>query len=370
MLQNMIIEMNQLVLNKLPLKLGVRYFTQVAEKLSEKVSTRPHTPVMVNEVIKYLKPSAGETFVDMTFGAGGHSTRIIESAPNIKIYALDRDPVAYNYAQAMAEKYPGQVIPLLGRFSELPSLLKEQRVLPNSIDGFIFDFGCSSMQFDVAERGFALSKDGPLDMRMDGFRCPDEPTAADVLERCTEQDLARIIKYYGEERQYKKIARALIEARYMFQSLKTTRELARLVESVLDKDFRTDRLGRFAHSATKVFQALRIFVNNELNEINYGILIAEKYLKINGRLITISFHSLEDTVVKRHLSGNITDNAANISPMRFQNYGKTFSHGQVVDMTESPWTMLHKHVILPSDEEIDENPRSRSAKFRAIAKVK
>ncbi|CAD6240882.1 GSCOCG00008972001-RA-CDS [Cotesia congregata] len=334
------------------------------------IYTRPHTPVMVNEVIKYLKPSAGETFIDMTFGAGGHSTRIIESAPNIKIYALDRDPVAHNYAKIMAEKYPGQIIPLLGRFSELPGLLKEQRVLPNSIDGFIFDFGCSSMQFDIAERGFALSKDGPLDMRMDGFRCPDKPTAADVLERCTEQDLARIIKYYGEEKQYKKIARALIEARYMFKSLKTTKELARLVESVLDKDFRTDRLGRFAHSATKVFQALRIFVNNELNEINYAILIAEKYLKINGRLITISFHSLEDTVVKRHLSGNITDNAANISSMRFQNYGKTFSHSQVVDMTESPWRMLHKHVILPSDEEINENPRSRSAKFRAIAKVK
>ncbi|XP_053597605.1 probable methyltransferase-like protein 15 homolog [Microplitis demolitor] len=361
------IQIKKLLTNRL--HYSVRCFTLMAPEPSEE-PTRPHTPVMVNEVIKYLNPSAGDTYVDMTFGAGGHSTRIIESAPNIKIFALDRDPVAHNYAKAMAEKYPGQIVPLLGRFSELPSLLKQHKVLPNSIDGFLFDFGCSSMQFDVAERGFSLSKNGPLDMRMDGFRCPDEPTAADVLERCTEIDLSRIIKYYGEEKQYRKISRAIIEARYMFKNLKTTWELARLVESVLDSDFRTDKLGRYAHSATKVFQALRIFVNNELNEINYGILVAEKYLKNSGRLITISFHSLEDTVVKRHLAGNITENAANSLPLQFQNYGKVFSHGEVISMTESPWRMLHKHILIPTEEEIYENPRSRSAKFRAIAKIK
>lgn len=349
------------------LTLTKRCFTQLAKA---QLSAKPHIPVMAKEVIYYFNPSAGEKFVDMTFGAGGHSERLLKSSPDIKIFALDRDPVAYEYAQTMAEKYPGQVIPLLGRFSELPQLLSEHKVSECSIDGFLFDFGCSSMQFDVAERGFSLSKNGPLDMRMDGFRCPNEPTAADVLERATEDELARIMKIYGEEKQAKKIARAIIEARYTFKPLKTTWELARLVESVLDENFRSDQLGRFAHAATKVFQALRIFVNNELNEINYGMLIAERFLKINGRLITIAFHSLEDTVVKRHLSGNITDNLANRTPLRYQNYLTTFNATEVEKLTEVPWKMMHKHVLLPCDEEIDNNPRSRSAKFRAIARIK
>ncbi|KAK0087031.1 hypothetical protein PV325_001875 [Microctonus aethiopoides] len=351
---------------------GFGKFMQEENKIAkdEKSSIRPHIPVMANEVIDFMKPEHKSVFVDMTFGAGGHTERLLQSASDVKIYALDRDPVAYEYAKNMAKKYPGQVIPLLGRFSELPALLKEQKVLPNSIDGFLFDFGCSSMQFDIRERGFSISKDGPLDMRMDGFRCPNQPTAADVLERASEYELARIFKVYGEEQQAKKIAHAIIDARYSFKRLKTTGELARLVESVLDDGFRIDKLGKFAHSATKVFQALRIFVNNELNEINYAILIAEKYLKMSGRIITISFHSLEDTIIKRHISGNITDNMANRSPMRFQNYGKVFENDEIEIITEVPWKMLHKHVLLPSLDEIENNPRSRSAKFRAIARIR
>ena len=128
----------------------------------------------------------------------------MESSPEVKIFALDRDPVAHEFAQELSQKYPGQVIPLLGRFSELPQLLCEHKVKTNSIDGFLFDFGCSSMQFDVAERGFSLAKDGPLDMRMDGFRCPTEPTVAEVLEKITEKDLVQILRIYGEEKQAKK----------------------------------------------------------------------------------------------------------------------------------------------------------------------
>ncbi|XP_071562331.1 probable methyltransferase-like protein 15 homolog [Temnothorax nylanderi] len=329
-----------------------------------------HVPVMAQEVLTYMDPSPGKIYVDMTFGAGGHATKLLEYSPGVKIFVLDRDPLAYECAKDLSQRYPGQVVPLLGKFSELPQLLKQYDIKENSIDGFLFDFGCSSMQFDVAKRGFALSKDGPLDMRMDGFRCPGQITAADVLERATEEQLARIIKIYGQEKRAKKIARAIIDVRYMCRKLETTKELAELVESTLGGEIRRDSLGRFSHSATKTFQALRIFVNNELNEINYGILLAQVYLKLSGRLITISFHSLEDTIVKRHISGNITDNVANTVALKYANRGKVFDKGEVEKLTETPWKMMHKHVLIPTAEEIQANPRSRSAKLRVITKVK
>jgi len=329
-----------------------------------------HVPVMAEEVLTYMTPLPGKIYIDMTFGAGGHTTKLLEHLPDIKIFALDRDPLAYEYAKDLSQRYPGQLIPLLGKFSELPQLLKQHNIKKNSIDGILFDFGCSSMQFDIANRGFSLSKDGPLDMRMDGFRCPEQFTAADVLERATEEDLAHIIKIYGQEKRAKKIARAIIDARYMFRKLKTTKELAQLIESTLDSEIRKDSLGRFSHSATKTFQALRIFVNNELNEINFGILLAQVYLKLYGRLITISFHSLEDIIVKRHISGNITDNVANTVALKYAHHGKMFDKKEFERLTETPWKMMHKHVLTPTAEEIETNPRSRSAKLRVITKVK
>ena len=351
------------------------YTTQTVSRISHENNVQlckaPHTPVMIKETLQYLNLSPGDIIIDMTFGAGGHSRHILETVPGVKIFALDRDMVAMKFAEELAEKYPGQVIPLLGRFSELPQLLKSHKVRENNIDGMLFDFGCSSMQFDTPERGFMISKNGPLDMRMDGFRCPDEPTAADVLARADERDLYHIIKYYGEEKRAKKIARAIIEARYSFRNLKTTQELAKLIESLFPDETHIDQLGRFQHSATKTFQALRIFVNNELNEINYGIVLAQKLLKINGRAITISFHSLEDTIVKRHLSGNVTDSVANQLPLRYANYGKVWECKEdILELTQSPWVMLHKHILNPTDEEVFYNPRARSAKFRAIAKIK
>ncbi|KAF7398889.1 hypothetical protein HZH66_006786 [Vespula vulgaris] len=320
-----------------------RYFSQQQDIEEQDVikKSNGHIPAMTKEVLQYLQPSPGKIYVDMTFGAGGHTTEILKSAPNVTIFTLDRDPVAYNIAQDLSKNYPGQVIPLLGRFSDLSSLLSEHKVEKNSIDGFLFDFGCSSMQFDNAERGFSLSKNGPLDMRMDGCRCPENPTAADVIERADEIDLYHILKIYGQEKKARKIAHALIEARYIF-----------------------------SHCATKTFQALRIFVNNELNEINYGMVLAQNYLKIGGCLITISFHSLEDTVVKRHMTGNITDSMANAMPLKYLNYDKSFCIDELNDIVRSPWIMMHKHVLTPSSEEINKNPRVRSAKFRAITKVK
>lgn len=345
-----------------------RKYSEIANKTDHDIDNVSHIPVMVNEVLHYLEPSPGKVFVDMTFGAGGHSKRILESSSDVKIFALDRDPIAHQHAQILSEKYPGQVIPLLGRFSELPQLLCKYKVNVNSIDGFLFDFGCSSMQFDVAERGFSVSKNGPLDMRMDGFRCPQEPTAAEVLEQVTEHDLAKILRIYGNEKKAKKIARAIIEARYTFRNLKTTQELAQLIDSVVSEK-RVDQLGRHAYCATKTFQALRIFINNELNEINYGIVMAGIYLKLNGRLITISFHSLEDTIVKRHITANITETVSNIKSLKYSDYGKCYSSDEMEVFNRTPWKMLHKHVIIPTSEEINKNPRSHSAKFRAISKI-
>lgn len=325
---------------------------------------------MVQEVLDGLKPCKNQTFLDMTFGAGGHSLQILKSAPNVRILALDRDSTAYNYAVELSKIYPNQIIPMLGRFSELPELLKKENIKQNSIDGILFDFGCSSMQFDTAYRGFSVSKDGPLDMRMDGDRFPDTPTAADVLAHVSEEDIAKILKIYGEEKQAKKIARAIVEARYMFKRLNTTGELADLVDSVLSDEVRHDKLLRSAHNATKTFQALRIFVNNEVNEINYGMILAQKYLKLGGRLVTITFHSLEDKIVKRHMFGNTIDNAVNPMPLKFSSHILCHEKEMIEEVLESCWESLHKHVITPKYEEIEMNPRSRSAKLRVAVRIK
>lgn len=347
--------------------LNVRQFSFKYDVCSDK---NLHVPVMAQEILTYMAPSPGKIYIDMTFGAGGHATKLLEHSPDIKIFALDRDPLAYECAKNLSQRYPGQVIPLLGKFSELPQLLKQYDIKENSIDGFLFDFGCSSMQFDTANRGFSLSKDGPLDMRMDGFQCSEQITAADVLERATEEDLIRILKIYGQEKRAKKIARAIIDVRYMCKKLETTKELAQLIESTLGSEIRKDSLGRFSHNATKTFQALRIFVNNELNEINYGILLAQAYLKLSGRLITVSFHSLEDIIVKRHISGNITDNMVNTVALKYAHHGKVFDKDEFERLTATPWKMMHKHVLTPTAEEIQTNPRSRSAKLRVIMKIK
>lgn len=343
-------------------------------KLSTVASTAPkinsrHVPVMLNETLEYLNPRNNEVFIDMTFGAGGHSRKILEAAPNIKVFALDRDPTAYKLAQELSEEYPNRLVPLLGRFSELPNLLRDQNVRLNSIDGILFDFGCSSMQFDEVSRGFSIKKNSFLDMRMDQDRIPNQPTAADVLAKINEHDLARILKIYGDEKYYKKIAKAIVDTRYSVKKIETTKELADIVDACCGGELRFDMLDRPQSNATKTFQALRIFVNNELNEINYGILLAEKYLKIGGRLVTLTFHSLEDTIVKRHIMGNISDDMANEIPLKYVSHTMCHDQQAVESMHKTNWMQLHKHVIVPKFEEIEDNPRSRSAKLRAAIKL-
>jgi len=359
-----------MLLRKLPSFNLHRSFSSVLPNLQREINRRPHIPVMADECLEYLRPSENRLILDMTFGAGGHTKKILESSPDVKVIALDRDPVAHKYAQELREEYPQRLIPILGRFSELPALMTQLNVKQSTVDGILFDFGCSSMQFDEAGRGFSISKNGPLDMRMDKDRCPDQPTAADILAKIDENDLARIIKVYGDEKNAKKIARNVIDMRYSVKKLETTKELADLVYACCGGEVRVDKLERPSHVATKTFQALRIFVNNEINEINYGMVLAEKYLKIGGRLVTITFHSLEDTVVKRHLMGNIVDDVANPVALKYTSYMLCHDKSQIETMMDSNWHQLHKHVLTPRFEEIEDNPRSRSAKFRAAVKLR
>lgn len=328
-----------------------------------------HIPVMVKEVVSYLAPSKGDLFIDMTFGSGGHTKALLKAEPSLRLICLDRDPSAYSKAVELSKEFPNRIIPCLGRFSELPNILKDLKIDKESIDGMLFDLGCSSDQLDDPTRGFSISKDGPLDMRMDGDRRHDCPRALDVLKKADENDLAKIFKIYGEEKMAKKIARAIVESRYTLSDLKSTHDLADLVHRVLDSSKRVDKLQRPAHVATKVFQALRIFVNNELNEINYGMLLAKRYLKVNGRLVTLAFHSLEDRIIKRHLTGTIEYWQGEV-PLYYSSHISYHDKGVMENIKNLNWKIMTKHVVLPTDSEVEENPRSRSAKLRAAVKIK
>ncbi|XP_068235443.1 probable methyltransferase-like protein 15 homolog [Palaemon carinicauda] len=336
------------------------------------VTNPPHIPVMSGEVIDYLQPQGHQVFLDLTFGAGGHSRCILESSPNVRLITLDRDPLAYEYAKELQEKYPERVIPLLGKFSDIPMLFQKLKIKKNCIDGILMDLGVSSMQFDNAERGFMLSKNGPLDMRMDCARDPKQLTASDILTHINEESLYKVLKYFGEEKNARKIARALVESRYLLKKFKTTQELAEFVFSLGGEEYKIDKLGRPSHPATKVFQAIRILVNNELNELDYGLRISHYFLKPRGVLVAIAFHSLEDSVIKRHITGSEMDS----TPMsiggglrKHRTSVSTYTSDEMSIFMKKPWIPINKHVVLPSKEEVESNPRSRSAKLRAAVKA-
>ncbi|XP_042232828.1 probable methyltransferase-like protein 15 homolog [Homarus americanus] len=331
-----------------------------------------HIPVMAREVLEYLAPRDNAVILDTTFGAGGHSRKILESCPGVRLMCLDRDPVAYKYAEELQREYPNRVFPLLGKFSELPLLLAKLQLKRDTIDGVLMDLGVSSMQFDTPERGFMLSQDGPLDMRMDNNRDPNQLTAADILSHIDEDSLYKVLKYYGEESNARKISRVVVESRHLFRKLHTTKELAELVMSVTGEDGRLDKLKRYSHPATKTFQALRILVNNELNELDYGLRLAHYYLKARGVLVALSFHSLEDTVVKRHITGVDIDKTSatiGLGVTKHRSALSTYSPREMDVLMAKKWESLTKHVVLPSEEEVKSNPRARSAKLRAAVKA-
>lgn len=359
-----------LVPQKLLKKLNINLIKNVlCPKYSTSITSEtcpPHIPVLFDETINYLNTGPSKVFIDMTFGAGGHSRGILQKAPDATIYALDRDPIAHEYSIKLASEYPeGQIIPLLGKFSDLPKLLKERSVKQGTFDGILFDLGVSSMQFDDSNRGFSVSKNAFLDMRMG----QEEITAADFLAKVDEPDLARILRVYGGEKAAKRIARTIVESRSMFGKTETTKQLADLVASSVSQSFRNNKLQKRIHVATQTFQAIRIFLNNELNEINYGMILAQKYLKKGGRMVVITFHSLEDTIVKRHINGNIIEGMANPVPLKYSGHDLVHDEDVMTSLAEKSWKQLHKHVIVSSEKEVSENARSRSAKLRAVEKI-
>ncbi|XP_044537474.1 12S rRNA N4-methylcytidine (m4C) methyltransferase [Gracilinanus agilis] len=335
-----------------------------------------HIPVMVNEVINCLAPRQGQNILDMTFGSGGHSRAILQKELDVTLYVLDRDPAAYAIAQQLSELYPKQIRALLGQFSQAEAMLMKVGVQPGTVDGVLLDLGCSSMQLDTPERGFSFRKDGPLDMRMDGGRYPDMHTAADVVNALDQQALALILRTYGEEKYAKKIASAIVQARSIYP-ITRTQQLASIVAGAFPAAAlyeRKDLLQRSTHIATKTFQALRIFVNNELNELYVGLKTAQKFLRPGGRLVALSFHSLEDRIVKRFLHG--IDMTEKLSPKRRQKITQAQSlclnpENEEFFRSSSPleWEMIHKKVVIPESQEVQDNPRGRSAKLRAAIKL-
>lgn len=299
--------------------------------------TPQHIPVMLAEVLRTLQPADGEIYVDGTFGAGGYTRAILDSA-DCKVYAVDRDPEAHARAVAMAREYPGRLIPVQGCFGSVADLLAGLGV--SKIDGLVLDLGVSSIQLSTAGRGFSFQHDGPLDMRMSLSGI----SAADVVNIMAEKDIADIIFQYGEERASRRVAREIVAAR----PLTTTKQLAAAVHKALPMHG-----GMKTDTATRTFQALRIYVNDELGELERALESAQSLLTSGGRLVVVSFHSLEDWRVKNFLkekSGRMPALSRHL-PMP----GK--AEAAVFFVEESGG-------LKPTEEEVKSNPRSRSARMR------
>ncbi|VDK34331.1 unnamed protein product [Taenia asiatica] len=366
--------------------------------LLELVANPPHIPVLVNEVIEYLRPRREQRFVDLTFGAGGHTRALLSACPEITVFCLDRDPLAVHYAQELSVSTSGRVVAVQGRFSQALGLLSKVGCPPGSVDGVVMDIGASSMQMDSSARGFGVSRDAPLDMRMTTSNLfngkekdkvlVEDASAADVLNELSASHLARIFRVYGEERFARRIANAVVEYRSTLGPLRTTTQLANLVASVVSPlgykstlslspaqvffiCTRTKEAGSgqpSSHLATQVFLALRIFVNDELNELCAGLEAAHRLLRPAGRAAVISFHSLEDRLVKRafamrgcHAHG-LAQRLADSSSVEVP-YKHFWSK-----QTPCLWRQV-AGPIRPTSAEVLENRRSRSAKLRVGEKM-
>ncbi|RMF09250.1 MAG: 16S rRNA (cytosine(1402)-N(4))-methyltransferase RsmH [Alphaproteobacteria bacterium] len=307
--------------------------------------TAPHVPVLLKEVLDVLAPADGEVFVDGTFGAGGYSRAILEAA-NCTVWAIDRDPAVAPLADRLHRAFPGRFHFLSGCYGEMEALLAAAGV--ERVDGIVLDIGVSSMQLDTAERGFSFQAEGPLDMRMGS----EGPMAADVVNTATAEDLADILYKYGEERQSRRIARAIVAVR-ADRPFSRTGELARVVEKAVGR-----KPGKAVHPATRTFQALRIYINDELGELERGLAAAERLLRPGGRLCVVSFHSLEDRIVKTFLRERSGD-AEGVS-----------RHLPAVASARAPsFRQVGRKAIRPGADEIAVNPRARSARLRAAVRT-
>ncbi len=308
----------------------------------------PHRPVLLEETLKFLAPERGGLFIDCTVGLGGHSEAILKSSLDTRVIGMDLDPAALAFSRQRLAPFGDRFRAFQANFRAIGSIL--QQADERDPNGVLADLGVSSMQFDSPERGFSFRFDAPLDMRMDPG---SGATAADLLQQLPESEIARIIFEYGEERHSRRIARRIVERRGQGQPVTTTTELADLVRHAAGGHKRQQ-----IHPATRTFQALRIAVNHELEGLGEFVELAVDLLIPDGRFAGISFHSLEDRILKRELrrlSGHCE------CPPRLP----VCSCGarKVVEV-------LTKRPVAPGDREIDENPRARSAKLRACRKLK
>ena len=305
-----------------------------------------HVPVMLDEVLKTLGPTGGAIYVDGTFGAGGYSRAILEAAA-CRVVALDRDPAAIAGGQALVATFADRLTLIEGKFGKMSGHLASLGL--EKVQGVVLDVGVSSMQLDEAARGFSFMREGPLDMRMSQAG----QSAADVVNNYSPEMLAKVIFLFGEEQRSRAIAKAIVAQRVL-APIVTTTDLVKAVEKATGPQRVRDR----THPATRTFQALRIYINAELEELVDALHEAEKILDIGGRLVVVSFHSLEDRIVKRFLT------------MRSGKTPEVSRHMPgTIQQAQPSFELLFKGHLDPSDEEASYNPRSRSAKLRAASRT-
>lgn len=295
-----------------------------------------HKSVLLDEVIETLKPQDGETYIDATFGAGGYTQRILDSA-KCKVIGIDQDPLAQQYAAEIK----GDFKLVAGNFGNLDKLITEE------VDGIVFDIGVSSMQLDQTERGFSFMRDGPLDMRMS----QDGESAADFLNTAEEEDIANVLYKYGEERKSRRVAKSIVAHR----PLKTTFDLKNAVHKAIGNSGKTD-------SSTKTFQAVRVYVNQELENLEKALQSALALLKNGGRIIVVTFHSLEDRIVKLFFKKESGNNES------VNRHEAAFMQRDIVE-NEVNLKLPIRKAIKPSDIEVRDNPRARSAKLRVAVRT-
>ncbi len=315
--------------------------------------SRPHIPVMADAVVAALAVREGGVYVDGTFGAGGYSRAILASAPGCAVWAIDRDPAVSVHAEALAAAYPGRFSLLGGRFSAMADLLCGRGV--RTVDGIALDLGVSSIQLDSAERGFSFQADGPLDMRMG----VTGPTAAEAVNALDEPALADIIRTLGEERHAGRVARAIVAARAE-APLERTGRLAEVVRGAIPGAARQQARDGI-DPATRTFQALRLHVNDELGELKAGLDGAERLLAPGGRLAVVSFHSLEDRIVKAFMrvrSGDQPNPSRHMPP----------AANDAADPAPT-FRAIGRKAVRPTPDEVAANPRARSARMRVAERT-
>lgn len=306
-----------------------------------------HIPVLCDEAICQLNIRNGGRYVDGTFGKGGYASRILEEA-SCQLFAIDRDPMAFSEAMNFSVRYGERFIPMQGCFGDMDSLLAAQGI--GKVDSIVLDLGVSSLQLDDPSRGFSFRFNGPLDMRMG----QDGPTAGDIVNSMTESDLADLIYTLGEERYSRRVSRAIVEAR-VNQPISSTDALAKIIRDVVPYK----KFGQGIDPATKTFQALRIYVNDELGELDRGLEAAERILNPGGRLVIVAFHSLEDRRVKNFFN---------------ERQGKTTGRSRYLPPGEDNYKMpsfsvITKRPVRPSAAELKQNPRARSARLRVAERT-